>query len=140
MSRSRTYFPNYQLQRKDDRTIRNKMSFEHDGTIFTIKAPLFGATKTQKFALEWAVENKMPPIISVRHDAPTAPDKKSLTYPGQDLHFQIYPYAMVFVTLECLGEDRPRGIKIYFCDEVIHYDNAFRRQHTRSKKTYVEVL
>ena len=134
-----TYFPNYRLLRKKDRVSQNTIIFEHAGIYFTTKTPLLGATETQKIAMKWA-ELETPPVICVRHEAPTAPDKEVFAYPGQDLHIHIFPYAMVVATLEGLGEDKPRRIKIYFCDQELHEDNAHRHAHTRTKGTHVEAL
>ncbi|MDP3794606.1 MAG: hypothetical protein Q8R13_01610 [bacterium] len=129
-----TYFPNYQLRRGTDPVRPKEIWFQHAGIYFTTKMSLFGATETQKVALRWAAYST-PPVICVKHEAPVAPDRKGFSDPSE-LHRTYYPYAMAIATLECLGEETPRKIKIYFCDMELHEENAFAHTHLRSKGTY----
>lgn len=132
------YYPSYQLRHGSFQVRPRDIFFSHAGISFVTKVPLFGATETQKVALSWA-NCSTPPVICVKHEAPTAPDKKSFRDPVE-LHRTYYPYAMAIVTLECLGEATPRKIKIYFCDMALHEDNAFGHTHTKSKGTYTVPL
>ncbi|MEK7480849.1 MAG: hypothetical protein AAB604_01970 [Patescibacteria group bacterium] len=133
-----TYFPNYQLRRGIDPVRSREISFPHAGIYFIMKMPFFGATETQKAALQWAAWN-MPPVICVKHEAPVAPDRNGFSDPGE-LHRTYYPYAMVIATLECLGEEMPRKIKIYFCDVELHEENQFQHKHSRNKGVYIVAL
>src|SRR5436309_701150 len=85
-----TYFPNYQLRHRTDEVYSKENFFEYAGIYFTTKMPLFGATETQKAALDWAFYNT-PPVICVKHEAPTEPD---MTYfrDRSDLYCTYHPY------------------------------------------------
>ncbi len=133
-----TYFPNYQLKRGSDPVRLKEILFWHAGIYFATKMRFFGATETQKVALRWAADHT-PPIICVEHEAPVAPDRESFGDPNE-LHRAYYPYAMAIATLECLGEETPRKIKIYFCNVELHEENAFAHTHSRSKGTYTVPL
>lgn len=134
------YFPNYQLRYGTDPVLSSREIVfpPYAGVYFTTKTPLFGATETQKAALRWAAWNT-PPVICVKHEAPVAPDRDGFSDPNE-LHRTYDPYAMAIVTLECLGEEAPRKIKIYFCDVELHEENAFVKTHSKAKGVYIVAL
>lgn len=121
----RVYFPNYQLRHKNYPGCRKGISFNYKGVSFETKMS-FGATETQKVALNWAASHNTPPVICVTHEAPKKPDQATFHNPLDlfERHQWYLPYAMVIATLECLGEEELRKIKIYFCDVQLHEDNA----------------
>ncbi len=134
----RTYFPNYQLGTdlegigRDDDAIW----FHHQGTYFICRTPMLGMTKTQKCALwhfMWKSPNN-PPVISISHEKPTEPDlpKKFFRDP-KELHYHYRPYAMAIATVQLMGEETPRKIKVYFCDFELHEENRLQHRHSRGK-------
>jgi hypothetical protein len=137
MSRTSTYSPDYQLRRECPGIGKN--AFAYQDVYFVPKVSLFGATESQKVALRWAASHRTPPVIRMVHERPETPDKKWFRDP-QELRCSYDPYAMVTVTLECLGEKTSRKIKIYFCNVEYHESNAHRQDHSKSKGTYVVPL
>jgi hypothetical protein len=114
----RKYFPNYRLGRFGDSTIRSREIVfirMYEKIYFFAQTPLFGATKTQNAVLNWACLNT-PPVVSIWHEPPNKPDLEQFRPDPHWLHMVYIPYAMTIATLDCLGEDTPRRIKVYFCD------------------------
>ena len=113
-----------------------EIGFNFGGAYLVTRNPFFGVTETQKRALQWASWHT-PPVICVEHKQPTAPDRDSF-YDPNELHRSYQPYAMVVATIRCLGEEeKPRKIKIYFCDVELHEDNAYGSRHIAYKDTYI---
>ncbi len=137
MSKQAVFHPNYQLHVEPKyRTCSRELRFRHGNVTFITKTPLFGASETQKAALEWASQST-PPVICVKHGKPTAPDKGPFGCP-HDPHRHYSPYAMAIATLECLGETTPRTIKIYFCDGSVHQEDSHHKIHWEGKIAFVE--
>lgn len=136
-----TFFPGYQLRefRDQEYTFGKTLTFrDREGTPFSTKTPMLGMTETQKVVLNWLWWKNAPPVISVSHEKPTAPDKAPFADP-KELHRSFCPYAMAVATVQCLGEARPRILKVYFCDVELHEGARpnIPATHSRSKGTYV---
>lgn len=116
----------------------NEITFTFGGANLVTKAPFFGATETQKEALHWA-SYSTPPVICVEHERPVAPDKEPF-YDPNDGHRYLCPYAMAMATIKCLGEEKPRKIKIYFCDAHLYENNVYNKADIWYKIAWVVPL
>ena len=136
-----TYFPNYQLRTDLKGMVHddNTLWFCHQNTYFLCRIPMLGMTETQKHAL-WYFMWKAP-VISILHERPTEPDlpKQFFTDP-KELHRHYCPYAMAIATVQLMGEETPRRIKIYFCDVELHEENLLQHKHSRDKEVYIVAL
>lgn len=137
-----TYRPSYRLVRFYDldsiQAGAEDWRFVHDGYWFVARLSRFqGATATQVAAMNWA-SGKTPPVMSVSHEKPGEPDGNG----GKPLsdgcyHRHYSPYAMAVVTLDCLGEAKPRKVKVYFCNIYYHEHNAFANIDSKSRGPFV---
>lgn len=136
MSKTTIYHPKYQLRAEEGSPLYEMTaSFPYNGIFFltTIKRGFWGLTETQRSVLQWASwQGKTPPVMSIKHGKPGKPDRKSFVDPNE-LHRVFYPYAMNFAELICLGENKPRKVKVYFCEAELHEDNAYAHIHRISK-------
>ena len=138
-----TYRPSYRLaQLLDLDSIGVGLEdwrFVHGGCLFVARSSRFhGATATQVAAMNWASGAKIPPVMAVSHEKPGESDGNG----GKPLfdgcyHRHYSHYAMAVVTLDCLGEAKPRKIKVYFCDISYHEHNAFANVDNTCKGTFV---
>jgi hypothetical protein len=133
----RKYFPNYQIN-SSGAGGPQETGFRFGDVYFVTKWPLFGATETQKAAIEWASWSK-PPVMWVSHEKPTSPDRDRFCDPrDQCRHYK--PYAMAIATLQCLGETTERKVKIYFCNlHVSVHSSGGGWLHDTSSKDFFAV-
>ena len=137
MSKISKWFPSYRLGNPNPKSTRMPGAmFEHQGTTFTTDFPMFGVTETQKAALRWAWDKKTPPVVSISHEKPITHIDDVWSNP-EDLHQTYYPYAMAIATIECLGEEQSRTVRVYFCNVVYHIDNFHSNIHSEGKNTRV---
>lgn len=136
------FYPKYRLLTlPGDRLAENKVVFRGpQGEEFVAELLMFGVTQTQKVALKWLSWQRplLPPVVSISHQKPTAPDKGPFRNPDE-LHRHYTPYAMAVATAELLGEKKPRNLKIYFCDVELHEAAKWNTVaiHSKHKGTYV---
>jgi len=135
----RVFYPKYQLrQHCCDLVSERSVKFRYHNVLFVTSVPFFGATETQKAVLEWA-SWRTPPVICIKHEKPIASDREVFQDPNE-LHRIFSPYAMAIATLECLGEEKPRQIKVYFCTIALHEHNEHHKIDSHSQGTFVVPL
>jgi hypothetical protein len=134
MNKIKKYYPNYQLK-DEGSTSNNVIRFKHGNVYYEVKESLFGATKNQKALLKNVYG--VPPVMYVECGSPTKPDVDSL--PSRELCVHRHIVSMVHGTIHCLGEDNPRKVKVYFCNEHTKENNPTAPVDAWSKTVIVKL-
>lgn len=133
-----TYFPTYQLR---GAVSGDELVFcDQEGNSFSTKIPVLGMTETQKFALKVMCWRAMPPVVSISHRKPDTLDPRKDQFPDpKEPHRTYFPYAVVTATVQCLGEEGARELKMCFCNVEYHEDAKGNTpaRHARDKEVYV---